>query len=68
VIGEYERGRDYITMSEVVSNAPRRFQQLGHSQDVFGWHWFLEGMVSKERISLQLQYVTVSGSRLNIER
>ncbi len=52
---EYVQGRNNITMSEVVSNAPRRFR-------------FLEGMVSKEIISLQLQYVALSGSRLSIEK
>ncbi len=68
VIVEYVQGRDYITMSEVVREAPRRFQQLSHSQDVIGWHWFLEGMVSKDIISLQLQYLAVSGSRLSTEK
>ena len=31
VIVEYVQGRDFITMSEIVSGASRRFQQLGHS-------------------------------------
>jgi hypothetical protein len=68
VIVEYVWGRDYITMREVVNIAPRRLRQLGYSQDVIGWHQFLEGMVSKEIISLQLQYVAVSGSRLSMKK
>ncbi len=62
VIVEYVQGWDYITTSEVEREAPRMLRQLGHSQDVIGWCLFLEGMVSKEITSLQLQYVAVSGS------
>ena len=68
VIVMYVWGRDYITMSAVVSDAPRRFRPVGL---FLGRYWLvllLEGMVSKEIISLQLQYIALSGSRLGIEK
>ena len=68
VIIKYVRAWDLVTMSEAIHEAPRRFWQLGHSQDLIRLCHFLEGMVSKKIISLQRQYLTVSGSGLSIEK
>ena len=68
MIVKYVQGQDLVTMNEAICEAPRRFWQLGHSQDLIGWHHFLEGMVSKVIISLQQQYLALSWSRLSIEK
>ena len=64
----FARGRGGRTMEEVVRPLPLRYQRLGRSQDAIGWRRFMEGMISKEVVELQREYITLSGSRLSLQR
>ena len=51
-------------MENVVWNKGVRFQKLGKSMDVIGWRRFMEGMVSKEVVHIQSDWVDIGGSSL----
>lgn len=68
VIVEYARMRGKRTMGQICEDAPACFWRMATSQDKIGWHRFMEGMVSKEMIRLQLEYAAVGGSRYGIQR
>ena len=55
-------------MDEACQGLPDRFQALACSQDMIGWLHFMEGMISKEIVTLQQQHMAVSGSRLSINK
>ncbi len=67
-IVDYVQGWGTITMASAVQNASPWFQALGHSQDIIGWRWFLEGMISKEIVALQWQFHAVNGSQMTLDR
>ena len=54
-------------MENVVRNNGARFQKLGKSMDVIGWRRFMEGMVSKEAVQIQSEWVGIGGSFLSAD-
>ena len=43
------------------------FQEMGRSQDEIGWRCFMEGMISKEIIPIQSDYVEMGGSAMSVD-
>jgi len=50
---DYARGRGSLTMEEITWCHGAAFRRLGRSQDKIGWRRFMEGMISREAVSLQ---------------
>ena len=67
-ITAFAMGRGGVSMESAVSQLSGRYQRFGISQDKIGWLRFMEGMVSKEVLSIQAEYTAVSGSRLSVKR
>ena len=44
------------------------FCEMGRLQDAIGWRRFMEGMISKEIIPIQSDYVEMGGSTLTIDQ
>ena len=49
---DFAQGRGGVTMTELSRGKPLRFQRMAASQDAIGWRKFMEGMVSKELVTL----------------
>ena len=49
----YVKGRGARTMSDICSPLGARYRKLARSQDKIGWRRFMDGMISKEIVSLQ---------------
>ena len=54
-------------MENVVWNKGVGYQKLGKSMNVIGLRHFMEGMVSKEAVQIQSEWVDVGGSYLSTE-
>ena len=67
-IVSYVQGRGAKTMRECCQSLGPRYKKLAKSQDMIGWRRFMEGMISKEIVSLQKQHLTVNGSEMSLER
>ena len=55
-------------MEALVWSEGAGFREMGHSQDAIGWQRFMEGMISKEMIPIQSNYVEMGGSTLTIDQ
>jgi hypothetical protein len=66
-LAEFARSRGAKLMENVVWNKGSRYHKLGQSMYVIGWRRFMEGMVSKETVAIQLEWVDVGGSTLSID-
>jgi len=64
----YAKGRGGITMEEICSTMHDKYQRIAQSQDRIGWRRFMEGMVSKEIVSIQWEYLVLSGSSMTVDR
>ena len=64
---EFARSRGAKSMGKVVWNKGARYHKLGQSMDVIGWRRFMEGIVSKEAVKIQLERLDVGGCTLSIE-
>ena len=65
---DYARRRGGMVMEDVCRNMPRRYHRMAISQDMISWRRFMEGMISKEVITIQQQYLATIGSRLSIDK
>lgn len=65
---EYAKGRGGKSMGEICHGMHERYQRLARSQDKIGWRRFMEGMISKEIVPLQKNYLILSGSHWSVER
>jgi hypothetical protein len=63
----YAKGRGSLTMGEIVSGEGAGFREMGSSQDDIGWRRFMEGMISKEIIPIQADYVEMGGCMLSVD-
>ena len=54
-------------MEDISSPLGERYLQLGRSQDEIGWRRFMEGMIATEVVEIQRDYITLSGSKWNID-
>ena len=55
-------------MEEICSTMHDKYQRIAQSQDRIGWRRFMEGMVSKELVSIQWEYLVLSGSSMTVDR
>ena len=55
-------------MKDIVGNRTHRLYPLTQSQDLIGWRWFMEGMISKEITGIKKSYILLSIYHLSIER
>ena len=56
-ITQYARGRGSRTMEDITFGWGSGFREMGRSQDSIGWRRFMEGMISKEMLPIQADYV-----------
>jgi len=52
-----------ITWGQVVG-----FREMGRSQDTIGWRRFMEGMISREIIPIQEDYIEIGACKLSINK
>ena len=64
----YAKGRGAITMRDIVGNRTHRLYPLAQSQDLIGWIWFMEVIISKEITGIKKSYLALSSYHLSIER
>jgi len=62
LITEFVRSRGSESLSTLTFARSKRYLAFARSQDTIGWNRFLEGMISKELVSLQQQHLTVADS------
>ena len=62
----FARGRGVTYMEDIAGPLGDRYMQLGRSQDEIGWRRFMEGMIATEVVEIQRDYITLSGSKWNI--
>ena len=66
---QYAYGRGARSMEECVWGCGRQYERWGASQDRIGWRRTLEGMISKEMLTIQGAYVDRGGrSTLSVEK
>ena len=64
----YANGRGSLSMNDIVWGEGLGFREMGSSQDRIGWRRFMEGMLSKEIIPIQEDYVEMGGSLMSINK
>jgi hypothetical protein len=63
----YAKGRGAQSMETLVLGEGAGFREMGRSQDEIGWRRFMEGMISKEIIPIQSDYVEMGGSAMSVD-
>ena len=63
---QYARSRGEESM-EYICRRVSRFRRMSLEQDKLGWRRFMEGMIPKSLIDLQLHFQTIRGSRRTIK-
>ena len=53
-------------MEDIAGPLGERYMQIGRSQDEIGWRRFMEGMIATKVVEIQRDYITLSGSKWNI--
>ena len=64
---QYARGRGGTTLEHIARPFGSSYQHLATSQDKIGWRRFMEGMISKEMVSIQESFLTKCNSTWTIE-
>ena len=64
-IVEYTKGRGGMSMIELTRSDDWRFRRLADSQDMIGWRRFMEGMISKEWITIQKDHFNLFGGSVS---
>ena len=67
LIVAYAKGRGGMSMIELTRIDDTRFMRVAASQDTIGWRRFMEGMISKEWITLQREHYTIFGGKYTPE-
>ena len=49
-------------MTDVLHGTGRRYRKLAASQDLIGWRRFMEGIISKEILVIQQEYLDMKGT------
>ena len=60
---QYAKGIGGIIMTDVLHGTVRRHRKLAASQDLIVWGMFVEGVVSKEMLVIQQEYLDLWGAR-----
>eukprot|EP00956_Cyclotella_meneghiniana_P022017 scaffold40896_cov41-Cyclotella_meneghiniana.AAC.6 len=68
VLIAYAHGRGGTRVLELVPRRDRDYLLLAQSMDCIGWRRFMEGMISKEIVKIQEEYLSQSESRLTIRK
>ena len=55
-------------MKDIVFEEGRSHRDMGMSQDRIGWRRFMEGMISKEIVKLQKDFVNLGGCRMSLDK
>ena len=63
----YAKGRGRHTLEQLAFDEGPEYKEMGSSQDEIGWQRFMEGMVSREIISLQEDYAEAGGCTLTTD-
>ena len=64
----YAKGREAITMKDIVVNSNHCMHPLAQSHYHIGWRIFIESMISKEISCIQKLYLMLSSYHISIER
>ena len=56
--------RGGISMTDVLHGTVRRYSKLSVSQDLIGWRRFMEGMISKDMLVIQQEYLDLRGDHV----
>ena len=68
-IGNFARARGSLQMVDICRQAQYPdLMQLARSQDCIGWRRFMEGMISREILSVQNDYYAVLGMQWRLEK
>ena len=59
---QYYKGRGGISMTDVLHGTVRRYSKLSVSQDLIVWRRFMEGMISKDMLVIQQEYLDLWGA------
>ena len=60
---QYAKGRGGISMTDVLHGTDSQYSKLAVSQELIGWRRFMEGMISKEMLVIQKDYLYIRGAR-----
>jgi hypothetical protein len=63
----YAKGRGSRSLGEITDRWGGGFEEMAVSQDAIGWRRFMEGMISKEILPLQQDYVELGECSLSLE-
>ncbi len=64
---QYAHGQGAVSMQSLCEELDTRFQCMARSQDMIGWQWFMEGMISWGVVEIQHDYLQVSGARWKLD-
>ena len=64
----FARGRGSRSMWELTYGMGDSWRRLARSQDTIGWRRYMEGLISKEILPIQHQYLKLNSSKWSIER
>ena len=65
---QYTNWQGSLLMRDIVWGEGLGFQEMGSLQDRIGWRRFMKGMISKETIPIQEEYVEMMGSMMTIDK
>ena len=63
---QFAKGRGGQTMRQITCSMSQAYRRLASSQDEIGWRRFMEGMISKEMLSIQQRHLILTGSTWTI--
>ena len=63
---QYARGRGSCSVEVIVSGWRTGFQEFGYSQDKISWQRFMEGMISRETLAIQGDFVKMEACSLSL--
>ena len=63
---QFAKGRGGQTMLQITCSMSQAYRRLASSQDEIGWRRFMEGMISKEMLSIQQRHLILTGSTWTI--
>ena len=63
---QFAKGRGGQTMIQITCSMSQAYRRLASSQDEIGWRRFMEGMISKEMLSIQQRHLILTGSTWTI--
>ena len=62
---QYAKGKGGISMTDVLHGTKSQYIKLAVSQDLIGWRMFVEGVIYKDMMLMQQEYLDLQGSNGN---